>query len=224
MENRTLPGPGDGRIGNVVFETDVSANHRIRISLAWNSCPTGKVGNAPTTVITDYDIFLLETSPTPRYWYSSQSVDDSVEGFDEEVPETGHYQVWLGSPKGAPGCSALGSAGLSRIVGPPLGGRESDLENHRCSGRRVGLVLRRRGDEAAAASTGLRHVRRPGDGVRDECHVQDESRSPSAPSLRDTEPLRVWRRRALANDPTRPERWVPARPAVRCIQRRLVLG
>jgi hypothetical protein len=63
----------------------------------------------PVAIATDYDIFLYEQSPTPRWWYSSQSVNDSVEGFDVALPEYGHYQVYLSWPNGSSGCGGGGS-------------------------------------------------------------------------------------------------------------------
>jgi hypothetical protein len=101
------PGPGDGRLYNRFFDAEFKRDDRIRVSLAWDSCPTSTSGTAPATVATDYDLFLYNED-TQTYVYSSQSFDDSTEGFDVVIPEGGRHTVYYAWPDGAPGCGGSG--------------------------------------------------------------------------------------------------------------------
>lgn len=73
----------------------------------WDNCPTlGQV--APAPVATDLDL-ILYNSDRGYYVYSSQSVTDSVEGFDVDIHDDGHYEIYWTYPDGSVGCDALGS-------------------------------------------------------------------------------------------------------------------
>jgi hypothetical protein len=101
------PGSSDGRLYNSFFQVDLRAGNRIRVSLAWDSCPASSSGTAPAAVATDYDLFLYNEDKAV-YVYSSQSFDDSTEGFDVTVPEDGRYTVYYAWPDGSSGCSGSG--------------------------------------------------------------------------------------------------------------------
>jgi hypothetical protein len=57
----------------------------------------------PSSVATDFDLFLLNRT-TNSYVYASQSIDDNSEGFDVILPSDGDYEVLLEWPSGNAGC------------------------------------------------------------------------------------------------------------------------
>jgi hypothetical protein len=101
------PGPSDGRLYDTFFQTNFRTGDRIRVSFAFDSCPVSSSGTAPATVATDYDLFLYNET-TGTYVYSSQSFDDSTEGFDVTIPSDGLYTVYYAWPSGASGCGGSG--------------------------------------------------------------------------------------------------------------------
>jgi len=103
----TAPGSSDGRLYNTFFQVKLRAGNRIRVSFAWDSCPASTSGTAPASVETDYDLFLYNED-THTYVYSSQSFDDSTEGFDVTAPTDGNYTVYYAWPDGAKGCGGSG--------------------------------------------------------------------------------------------------------------------
>jgi hypothetical protein len=103
----TVPGPSDGRLYNTFFQTRFRTGNRIRVSFAWDSCPASTSGTAPATVATDYDLFLYNED-TGTYVYSSQSFDDSTEGFDVTIPSDGTYTVYYAWPEKTTGCGGSG--------------------------------------------------------------------------------------------------------------------
>lgn len=99
-----LPASGD-RDGQICFElSGMEAGGRIRTTITWESGPTMASGVAPTEVATDFDIALYHTSL--GYLYTSQSFDDSVEGFDVRIPEgwEGDYFLYISHEHGDIGC------------------------------------------------------------------------------------------------------------------------
>ncbi|MBX3209164.1 MAG: hypothetical protein KF764_29290 [Labilithrix sp.] len=105
-------GGNDRREYTKLWEAEFKPGDRIRATIAWDNCPTGKI--APAPVATDLDLFLyLKEGPSSgRYIFSSQSVTDNVEGFDVIIPEGGHYEIYWTYPQGTRGCAALGSDGF----------------------------------------------------------------------------------------------------------------
>lgn len=104
----TIPGAvGDPRLYKKLWEGDLVTGDRVRATIAWDNCPTlGQV--APAPVATDLDL-ILYNSDRGYYVYSSQSVTDSVEGFDVDIRDDGHYEVYWTYLDGSIGCDALGS-------------------------------------------------------------------------------------------------------------------
>jgi hypothetical protein len=126
------PGDGDERTGEPVFESEyLNVGDRIRFTLVWDSCPADMGGFGPSSVATDYDIFLWNAD-THEYLYASQSVSDNTEGFDVTIPSgasasgrswAGKYVVYRAWPKGSGGCGDAGAEPFSwaatRWVTPP---------------------------------------------------------------------------------------------------------
>jgi hypothetical protein len=67
---------------------------------------------------TDIDLVLVDATTSQAIW-SSQSVTDSVEGFDVVIPQTGVYDLFWTYPEGARGCGGTGAEpfGLALAVG-----------------------------------------------------------------------------------------------------------
>lgn len=108
VRSYTNPSSSDGREFRTVLRTDLTAGNRLRIAIAWDSCPASDSGTASAPVTTDYDLFLVD--PNGDAIYSSQSISDVTEGFDVTLPAgsaTGTYEVKLGFPANSPGCSSF---------------------------------------------------------------------------------------------------------------------
>jgi hypothetical protein len=111
-------GPGDARLYTTYWNNNgkrLTKGMRVRTTVAWDSCPGGPTGTAPAAVATDIDVVLVNlSSSTPVY--ASQSVTDSVEGFDVIVPSTGKYALMWTNPEGAKGCEQAGHEPLAWAV------------------------------------------------------------------------------------------------------------
>lgn len=113
LQSSTAPGPSDGRKYQLLASYSLSAGQRLRVVVTWDACAT--IGNdPPATAIPDFDVFLYTNAPpVPRYYYSSQSFDDNVEGFDVTVSDSGTYDVYLAWPIGAVGCGGSSTVSVS---------------------------------------------------------------------------------------------------------------
>jgi hypothetical protein len=60
----------------------------------------------------DFDLLLHTEMNGGEYIYMSQSVDDSTEGFDVVVPETGRYTIYIAWPEENEGCESNGHEGV----------------------------------------------------------------------------------------------------------------
>lgn len=109
LQSATPFGAGDGRLYNLYWKSGgvMAAGKRIRTSVAWDSCPASVSGMAPAEVETDIDVVLVNRSKNEAI-YGSQSVTDSVEGFDVTLPSDGEYELYWTNPKGAKGCGNTG--------------------------------------------------------------------------------------------------------------------
>ncbi len=109
MQSATPFGNGDDRLYNLYWKSGhkMEAGKRIRTSVAWDSCPASVSGLAPAEIETDIDVVLVNRT-TNQAIYGSQSVTDSVEGFDVTLPSDGEYELYWTNPKGAKGCGGGG--------------------------------------------------------------------------------------------------------------------
>ncbi len=96
---------------------------RLRVTFTWDGCPASAVGQGPSPLSADIDIFLCVGSP---YWAclkTSRSYEDNVEGFDFTVspgdPETGYTLYYGYDPDNSPGCGLpYEPAAWAYAVGP----------------------------------------------------------------------------------------------------------
>lgn len=99
------PGPGSNRKWQVLEEFWLNDGARVRATFSWDACPIEQTGTAPANVATDFDLFLYSPD-TNKYYWASQSLDDSNEGFDYTLQpgDEGRVQLILMWPQGALNC------------------------------------------------------------------------------------------------------------------------
>jgi hypothetical protein len=97
-EDYAAPAANDGWLySKVAGYQGVAKGDRIRASIAWNAC------SSSGAVAVDWDL-LLWNAKSHIWVYSSQSFNNSTEGFDVEAPEAADYELWTRHPSGALAC------------------------------------------------------------------------------------------------------------------------
>ena len=77
---------------------------RVRLTVAWDSCPQSDIGTGPASLSADLDVWLCDYA-AQKCVAASRSYDDNNEGFDVIVPATADYTVLVGyDPDNSPGC------------------------------------------------------------------------------------------------------------------------
>jgi len=95
------------RYGQVVKSVSLTKGMQVRATISWDSCPSmnpDKAGTSPQPLGTDFDLFLCNDEKATCV--VSMSADDNIEGFQQEVPETGTYDIWIMHDKDATGCGS----------------------------------------------------------------------------------------------------------------------
>lgn len=93
------------RVGVVIGSVELTAGTKVRSTISWDSCPADNGFDnvaSPQPLATDFDLFLC--SDDTESCIVSMSADDNIEGFEEEIPETGTYDMWIMHEEGATGC------------------------------------------------------------------------------------------------------------------------
>lgn len=96
--------PMGTRVGVKIGSVDLSAGMKVRSTISWDNCPSkaGREGPSPRPLGTDFELFLC--SDDTESCIVSMSLNDNIEGFEEEIPETGTYDMWILHEDGATGC------------------------------------------------------------------------------------------------------------------------
>ena len=94
---------------------------RIRVTFTWDGCPGSAIGQGPSDLSADIDLFFC-VDDDKTCVKTSRSYDNNVEGFDYTVPSgtaTKDYTLYHGyDPDNSPGCgSTLEPAGWAYVVG-----------------------------------------------------------------------------------------------------------
>lgn len=70
------------------FEISAKEGDRIRVSMAWDNCPTSNKGTGPSALAADFDLFLVDFDAEEPI-AASRSYDNNNEGFDFVIPQEG---------------------------------------------------------------------------------------------------------------------------------------
>ncbi|MEM6792030.1 MAG: S8 family serine peptidase [Myxococcota bacterium] len=94
----------------VAFLESVAPGARVRVSMAWDSCPTTPLGYGYTDLSIDLDLFLVDYD-TEEVLVSSRSFDNNNEGFDIITPPDGETRnlavVVAFDPAAAQACNGV---------------------------------------------------------------------------------------------------------------------
>lgn len=74
------------------YVLEVSEGDRVRISMAWDNCPSADKGTGPSGLAADFDLFACDYEAEDCL-AASRSYDNNNEGFDFIVPQQGEIAV-----------------------------------------------------------------------------------------------------------------------------------